>query len=186
MSRKGLVRIVVDPEGKERRIIDQAAIHQGGDAAELDERRSRAVERFREARDGLIAALEGIPMSQIYKGDEWSVMHVLWHMADAGSVGHLRPAFDIVDRGITELDPHVGREVKYREAVEAALADIDACIAFCERVTPAQLAMTGRRNNKTVYVIGLVEQTAEHFIDHVEHITQLREKLSSQVTAAAD
>ena len=66
-------------------------------------------------------------------------------------------------------------------AISALLDDsavnIDEWIAYGVKLGREQLVTHARRGNREYYVVGMIESTAEHTIDHVDHIRQIRERV---------
>jgi hypothetical protein len=44
--------------------------------------------------------------------------------------------------------------------------------------------MHAKRVNRDVYVIGIIERTAEHFVDHLEQIRELKRELGLDVVTS--
>ena len=174
-----IYRIVSDPEGKQRKIRDMAEIHRAGEEKELLERRAAALVTLRQAREELLAELENVTPALAFRSDKWSIMHVLWHLGARGS--HIQPAKDIVDHGAKEVPTIPKREERIAEGIRLTLGEIDDAIAFTERCSVEQLAMHAKRVNRSVYVIGIIEGTAEHFVDHLGQIRELKRELGLEV-----
>ena len=170
-------RIVTDPLGRTKRRTDLSAIHQAGDPETLLRRRDEALGRIRVTREEIVAETAGLDGERAHAGDRWSVMHVLWHLA--GRDSHLDEARRIVDEGVTELAPDPRPDDELRENVGRVLATIDEVVAFCETLTPEQLAVHARRANRDYYVIGMIESMGEHLQDHLDHIRQIKESLAA-------
>lgn len=185
MSRiEQFVRIVSDPEGHERRVRVMSELHRAGEPAELEERRRWAVDTMRRARADLERELSNVTPALAFKGDRWSVMHVLWHLGARGS--HMEPARAIVELGATEVRAVPKREDRLTQGIRLTMSEIDEAVAFAERCTVDQLAMKAKRVNRDVYVIGIIEGTAEHFDDHLNQIRDLKRELGLAVFGGAD
>jgi hypothetical protein len=174
-----IYRIVSDPEGKQRKIRNMSEIHRAGDETELLERRDAALQTLRETREDLVAELANVTPALAFRADKWSIMHILWHLGARGS--HIQPAKDIVEKGVTEVSSIPKREERVAEGIRLTLGEIDDAIAFTEQRSAAELAMHAKRVNRDVYVVGIIEGTAEHFVDHLEQIRELKRELGVEV-----
>ena len=167
-------RIVTDPLGNPKRRQNLSAMHQADEPEIVRSRRDAAVARLRAAREALAGELETVTPAEAFAGDEWSALHVLWHFA-AGHT-HLELA-RLIAGGEAELPPERDAAAELRAAADGVLRQIDEWIAFSESLTPEQLVTHARRGNRDYYVVGMVESTAEHTLDHLDHIRQIRERV---------
>lgn len=168
------VRIVTDPLGRGKRRLNLATMHQADDAAAVERRRDEAVARMQAARAELLREVQDLSPEEAFVGEAWGAMHVLWHLA--GPHTHLEPARAIVEGGVSELATRRESD-ELREAIDQVLRNIDEWIGRSTRLTREQLMVHARRKNRDYYVVGMVESTAEHLLDHIDHIRQVKARL---------
>lgn len=138
-------------------------------------RRDAAVARLCAARAVLEDEIAEVRTSELFSETGWSVMHVLAHLgADGG--GHFAPVFDIV-RGARELEPYRSRDDKFQDSKKAALEALDADIAFAEGLARDELLKHARKGSRPHYVIGFIEETADHVEGHLGQLRAIKAKL---------
>ncbi len=167
-------RLVTDPLGRSKRRLNLAAMHQAEDESAIERRRDEALARMREARAELVREVSELTAAQAFAGEEWSAMHVLWHLA--GEHTHLEEARRIVE-GASEL-PARDADAELRAAIDGTLRNVDEWLAYASGLDRERLKVHARRVNRDYYVVGMIESTAEHLIDHLEHIKQIKAALS--------
>jgi hypothetical protein len=153
-----------------------SALHQAVDPDSAVKRRDGAIAAMRGGREQLIAELSNISAADAFAGELWAPLHVLWHLA--GGHTHMESARLIVEHGVRELPPEETQEEMFQATLEATLKDIDACIAFSLGLLPEQLVQHARRANREYSVVGMIESTAQHLLDHVEHIREIKARLA--------
>jgi hypothetical protein len=168
-----LARVVTDPLGRTKRRQNLSAMHQADDESAVERRRDEAVDRIRAAREELVRVVADVHGGEAFEGEVWSAMHVMWHLA--GDHTHLEDARRIVD-GAASLPPR-DAEAEYRSALQRTLRNIDEWIAYSSELDRDRLTVHARRGNREYYVVGMIESTAEHLIDHVDHIRQIKERV---------
>lgn len=170
---------VTDPLGRQKRRLNLTAIHHADDVSAVERRRDEAVEHMRDLRAELLREVADLTPSGAFAGEEWGAMHVLWHLA--GDHTHIEPARQIVEHGATELADRDER-AEYEDALERVLRNVDDWIDYSLRLTQDQLTTHARRANREYYVVGMVESTAEHLADHVDHIKQIKARVGGATT----
>lgn len=147
------------------------------DPALVEHRREEAVQRMRAAREALKIEISGVEPIEALRDDQWSIIHVLTHLgADGG--GHFSPVYDMLQRGVRELDPYEKRQERFRSARLAAFEEMDDAIAFSSGLEKDQLAMHARKGGREHYVIEFLEATAAHFEDHLVQLRSIRRHLA--------
>jgi hypothetical protein len=170
-------RVVTDPLGRTKRRHNLAAIHQADDEAALERRRDDAVAQMREVRAAFEQEFRDLRGDEAFAGEEWGAMHVLWHLGGAHT--HIEAARRIVEDGVTELEER-DAEAEVGEAKRRVLRNIDEYISYATALSRDELATHARRGNRDYYVIGMVESTADHILDHLEHVRQIRAELKER------
>ena len=165
-----LVRVITDPRDHRAQLASLGEAPRDPQAAA--ERRDRTVADLRLTRERLEHALSGVTGFASLRNDQWSIVHVLGHLA-GGSGGHFQPVYDIVLHGVTELQPFVTRDQRLQDATEVAFGELDGCIEFALRLTPQQLMLHASMDGRETSVIQFIECAAQHFRQHVDQIESL-------------
>jgi hypothetical protein len=171
---KERVRVVTDPLGRPKRRLNFSAMHQVDDASSVERRRDEAVDRLRQARRELLEETSTLSPDDAFAADRWGPLALLWHLG-AGHT-HIEAARAIVEQGALEL-PERDARAEFEEAVDRVVRNIDEAIAYSLRLGDDELTSHARRMNRDYYVIGFIETTAEHALDHVDHIRQIKARL---------
>ena len=124
----------------------------------------------------MLVELSTVSAADAFAGDAWAPLHVLWHLA--GGHTHLESARLIVEHEVRELPPEETQDELFQTTLEATLRDIDACIDFSAGLSPDQLVLRARRSNREYSVVGMIESTAQHLLDHVEHIREIKARIT--------
>src|SRR5262245_32942931 len=168
--KRELVKMRHDPTEHSRQL--NAALPEAiPDPRTIAARRDAALARMRGAREAIASEIATVKGIEALRDDAWSTMHVLAHLAGDGG-GHFTPAYDMLLRGVTELEPYETRDERFANATRGALERIDGAIAFTAALTPEQLSRSARKDGYDRYVVTYVEREADHF---EAHLAQLRE-----------
>jgi hypothetical protein len=170
-------KVVTDPLGRSKRRHNLAAIHQADDESALERRRDEAVAQMREVRAAFERELRDLGGDEAFSGEECAALHVLWHLG--GTHTHIEAARRIVEDGVTDLDER-DTEAEVGDAKHRVLRNIDEYISYASALSREQLATHARRGNRDYYVVGMVESTADHIFDHLEHVRQIRAELKER------
>jgi hypothetical protein len=174
--KRELVKIRHDPGGHARE-VNAGTPEPVPDPATVVARRDAALARMREARAAIAAEIATVAGIEALRDDAWSVMHVLAHLAGDGG-GHFTPAYDMLLRGVRELEAPENREERYAAASNGALRRLDDSIAFAARLSGEQLMKSARKDGRERYVIGYVEREADHFEDHLMQLRDAKARIA--------
>jgi hypothetical protein len=167
--------VVTDPLGRTKRRLNFGVMHQIEDAESVLRRRDEAVERLRAARADVLRELADVSPELAFAGQVWSPLTLMWHLA-SGDL-HMEPARAIVEDGVSELaDRDESGELE--QAIAHVVRNIDEAIAYSSRLGAEELTAHARRMNRDYYVIGFIETTVEHLLDHIDHIRQIKKRLA--------
>jgi hypothetical protein len=173
---KEIARVHTVPAEHERQ-IGRAALAEIPDPMTVIARRDAAVARMRAAREALAAEIAGVQGIETSRGDAWSIMHVLAHVGKDNG-GHFTHVYDVLERGMTELEPFEDRDKLLRRATAKALEDIDRAIAFATGLSRDDLVRHAHKRGRDHYVIGFVEVSADHLEEHLAQLREMRRVLA--------
>ena len=145
------------------------------DETSLLVRRNAALDRLRVSRESVLEAQAGLGGLAAFRGTQWSVADILFHLKPGGHVEELCAALD--DEGPLLAKLLKNKDAQLADLTEGVLTSIDEAIELGERLTTNDLIKTQQRGNKHKPVLEMLEGIAHHFEVHIEQIRETRARI---------